>query len=112
MDDRYRAQLEGLLSPTQIAALPAAPTRNRRGGMADRLAEIDMNGDGKISKSESPEWMDRFFDRVDENGDGVLDTEEMENMGRGRGRGRDGQGGDGRGGGRGGGVRGGGGRDG
>jgi collagen type III alpha len=40
----------------------------------------DKNGDGKISKDEAPEFMQNFFDRIDTNGDGMLDKAEMEAM--------------------------------
>jgi collagen type III alpha len=41
------------------------------------LASIDKNGDGKIGKDEAPERLKENFDRVDANGDGQLDGEEL-----------------------------------
>ncbi|NLF72325.1 MAG: HlyD family efflux transporter periplasmic adaptor subunit [Candidatus Anammoximicrobium sp.] len=49
------------------------------GGGFDLMAS-DKDGDGKISKAEAPEFMQAFFDRVDTNGDGMLDKAEMEVM--------------------------------
>lgn len=49
------------------------------------LMTSDKDGDGKISKAEAPEFMQTFFDRVDSNGDGVLDKAEMDAMRRFRG---------------------------
>jgi collagen type III alpha len=40
----------------------------------------DANGDGKISRDEAPEYMQRFFDRADGNGDGVVDQAEIEEL--------------------------------
>jgi hypothetical protein len=91
LDDRYRQQLEAILSPEQMAALPKARSREerrqQRTGMAGRLMDADSNGDGKITKSEAPEWMQHFFDRIDSNSDGVLDEKEQQATGRGMGRG-------------------------
>ena len=42
--------------------------------------ENDANKDGKIQKSEVPERMGRFFDRLDQNNDGVLDEAELKSM--------------------------------
>jgi hypothetical protein len=101
LDYRYWQQLVAILTPEQIAQLPEVREpgqRGRRGerggGMRERLAQADTNGDGKLQKSEAPERMQRFFDRLDANGDGELDESEMENMGNRRrgnrgGRGRD-----------------------
>ncbi len=63
------------------------------GGFAERLMELDANGDGKIQESEVPERMQRFFDRLDANGDGELDEDEIRAIGERRGRrGRGGEG--------------------
>ncbi len=110
MDFRYREQLDALLSEEQVARLPEMkrPEQNRRrGGMTERMAELDRNGDGKIQRNEVPEPMQRFFDRVDGNKDGAIDEKEIESFFSNRRRGN--QGGENRSGrGQGGGNRGGG----
>ncbi len=63
------------------AGAPAGPGGGPGGpGAGFDLMASDKDGDGKISKEEAPEFMQTFFDRVDTNGDGVLDKAEMEAM--------------------------------
>lgn len=50
------------------------------GGMGDFMGQFDKDGDGKISKEEAPERMRENFDRMDVNGDGVLDQSDFEAM--------------------------------
>ncbi len=38
----------------------------------------DKNGDGFVSKEEAPEFLQRFFDRVDTNTDGKISKEEAD----------------------------------
>ena len=45
---------------------------------AERLKQMDKNKDGKIAKDEVPEPMQRMFERLDGNSDGVIDTTEIE----------------------------------
>jgi len=54
--------------------------RGPGGNLADRMIELDVNKDGKISISEVPERMQGFIERMDTNGDGVVDKAEMEAM--------------------------------
>jgi HlyD family secretion protein len=58
---------------------PSARGPGGGGGPPD-LMQSDQDGDGKISKEEAPEYMQSFFDRVDGNGDGVLDESEIQAM--------------------------------
>lgn len=53
-------------------------TGQRRG--RGNLMQSDTDGDGKISKDESPEWMRDRFDSFDTNGDGFIDKAEIAEM--------------------------------
>ena len=50
------------------------------GGMAGRLRDRDTNRDGRISRDEVPEQMGRIFARLDTNGDGFIDEDELDRM--------------------------------
>ena len=64
--------------------------RGRPGGSMGRLMQFDTDGDGRISRKEAPERMKSGFARIDTNGDGSLDADELQAMaGRMRGGGRD-----------------------
>lgn len=54
--------------------------RGPGGNIADRMMEMDANKDGKISMNEVPERMQGFVERMDTNGDGVVDKAEMDEM--------------------------------
>ena len=41
---------------------------------------FDKNGDGKVSKDEMPERMQRILERADTNKDDALDKEEIEKL--------------------------------
>jgi hypothetical protein len=41
------------------------------------LMQFDKNSDGKLTKEELPEQAQAFFDRMDTNGDGSVDSAEM-----------------------------------
>ncbi len=45
-----------------------------------RLFRFDKNDDGKVSKAELPQQMQRMLDRFDTNGDGAIDRKEAEEM--------------------------------
>ncbi len=46
-------------------------------GAGPFFAQLDRNGDGKLSKDEAPERMKEFFGRLDKDEDGFLTAEEM-----------------------------------
>jgi multidrug resistance efflux pump len=48
----------------------------RGGGRGFNIADLDKDGDGKLSREEAPEQMQAFFDRMDGNGDGFVDEDE------------------------------------
>ena len=59
-----------------------------QGAMVDRIMSWDANEDGIITRDEVPERTRDRFDAIDANGDGMLETEELESMsppGRGQG---------------------------
>ena len=49
-------------------------------GFIERILSFDQNKDGKVSKDELPERMQRIFDRADTNKDGALDKDELKKM--------------------------------
>jgi len=57
---------------------PAGPGRG--GFSAERLMALDKDGDGKVTKEELPEPMQRVLQRGDANGDGAIDREEAEKL--------------------------------
>ena len=72
---------------------PGRPGGFGRPSPADFVARImgnDKNGDGKVTKDELPEFLQRILDRADTNKDGAIDKAEAEKMaerfGGGRGR--------------------------
>ena len=72
------------------------PRQGGRGGdpsqIVDRIMSSDANSDGKISKDELPERMQRLMEIMDENKDGFLTREEIESKRNLRRRGGQGQG--------------------
>jgi Ca2+-binding EF-hand superfamily protein len=52
------------------------PAEGRERGMA-LLKQLDKNGDGKLQRDEVPEALQRAFDRMDTNRDGVVTMEEL-----------------------------------
>ena len=74
--DTLLARLRGEPAPAPAAA------EQRAGGRGwSRLQENDADGDGKISKDEAPENIKRFFDRLDKNGDGFIEEDELSSTG-------------------------------
>ncbi len=56
----------------------------RGGGQRNLMGRLDSNGDGKIQKDELPERMRARFDELDTDGDGALSAEELQAMRRNR----------------------------
>ena len=54
--------------------------RGGPGAMIERIRGWDANDDGLVARSEVPEQMLDRFDRMDENGDGVLEADEIESL--------------------------------
>ena len=48
------------------------------GGVADYISRLDKDGDGKLSKEESPSKLKQLFEVLDGNGDGFVNLKEME----------------------------------
>ena len=54
--------------------------RGGPGALTERIRGWDANDDGLVARSEVPEPMRDRFDRMDENGDGVLEADEIESL--------------------------------
>ena len=65
--------------PPEPETAARAP-RSRRGSFLERMMENDANKDGKIQRSEVSDRMGRFFDRIDQNNDGVIDEAELKSI--------------------------------
>ena len=83
--DRIDANGDGMLETDELEHLPS--TGRGRGGPrgpgsdpAERLKQFDADADGRITRDELPERMERVLDRFDTNGDDVIDAAELEAM--------------------------------
>ena len=56
------------------------PGASGDGGFVERIMAMDENKDGKLSKDELPERMQRMIERADMNEDGFLSQEELKQM--------------------------------
>ena len=59
---------------------PGGPGGGGEGDFVERIMSNDGNGDGKITREELPERMQRMFDRIDADGDGFIVRAEVEQM--------------------------------
>jgi len=50
------------------------------GDPSQMISRMDANGDGMLQRDEIPEQMQGMFDRIDANGDGAIDADEMNTM--------------------------------
>ncbi len=76
----------GFGGPAEPGGRPGAEDRPRanaggEGEFAARLFQNDKNNDGKLSREELPDQIQRMFERLDTNGDGVIDRKEAEAFG-------------------------------
>ena len=73
---------DGILDADELA--PPRGGRGGQGGNTDafvsRIMERDADKDGKVSKEEGGERMERVFDRMDSDGDGFVTKAEIEKM--------------------------------
>ncbi|OPZ19809.1 MAG: EF hand [candidate division BRC1 bacterium ADurb.BinA364] len=65
----------------QLTADELAPPSPAGAGFVDRIMAMDANKDGKVTKEEAPEQMQRLFERADTNADGAIDKAEAEAAG-------------------------------
>lgn len=72
---RYRIHLQG---DPDGGSRRVPGGRQRPGGFVGRLLGYDRNGDGKVAQEEVPDFLERFFSRMDANGDGFLDRQEIQ----------------------------------
>ncbi len=70
-----REELAVALTDPKPIQLPGANLGNRMAGMD--FKQLDRNRDGKLSKEELPPRMKEFADRMDTNGDGIIDAKEL-----------------------------------
>lgn len=79
---RDRPGKGGVAAPSRGGTPRPGPAAGNRGN--DRapfnFADIDKDGDGRLSRDEVPGPMGRFFDSIDANGDGFVDKAELEAM--------------------------------
>ena len=81
--DSIDANGDGMLETEELENMPP-PGRGAPGGgrldPAERLRQFDADGDGRITRDELPDRMERMVDRFDMNGDDVIDAVELEAM--------------------------------
>ena len=81
--DSMDANGDGMLETEELENMPR-PGLGGPGGpgvdQAERLREFDADGDGRITRDELPDRMKPIVDRLDTNGDDVIDTTELEAM--------------------------------
>jgi hypothetical protein len=68
----YDTDHDGTISKAEFMAA----SQGHKGDPARRFARLDLNGDGKIDKSEIDAMLTRRFRRLDTNGDGMLSADE------------------------------------
>lgn len=76
-DGRLDKKELGAGRPGLLDSANGAPKRPGAAGLKSRALAADKNGDGKLSREEAPERLQRAFDKIDANADGLLDEEEL-----------------------------------
>ncbi|MHC4399389.1 MAG: alpha/beta fold hydrolase [Planctomycetota bacterium] len=81
----HRALILATLAIGLAAAAYAAEQEKRQprrppGDFLERMRANDKDGDGKISRAEAPDQMKKFFDRIDADGDGFVDEDELKKL--------------------------------
>ena len=81
--DSIDANGDGMLETEELENM-LPPGRGAPGGggldPAERLRQFDADGDGRITRDELPDRMERMVDHFDTNGDDVIDAAELEAM--------------------------------
>jgi Ca2+-binding EF-hand superfamily protein len=75
----YRALRRGIRA--QMRRSSERSVRGILDSLAERVKGYDKNADGKVTKDELPRQLQRWFDRLDRDGDGALDDKELEALG-------------------------------
>lgn len=61
----------------QIMSSDARPRDERAQGLETLIRQLDKNRDGKLSKGELPARMKEYADRMDADGDGIIEAKEL-----------------------------------
>ncbi len=76
--DRMDANGDGFIEDAELQRM--GRRMGGQGNPVEGLRQMDVDGDGRLSRDEVPEPMERRFDRMDANGDGYIDQDELEAM--------------------------------
>ncbi len=76
--DRMDANGDGFIEEEELQRM--GRRMGGRGNPVEHLRQMDVDGDGRLSRDEVPEPMEQRFDRMDANGDGYIDQDELEAM--------------------------------
>ena len=73
------ADRNGFVSPAELSAARKGerPSRQEKRNAAEKLAQVDRNGDALVSAREHADWATATFDRMDGDDDSFLSAEEI-----------------------------------